>query len=606
MCGIVGVYHYRDTQTSIDLDDLTRVRDYMAARGPDGFGLWQDEHHAVGLAHRRLAIIDPGPAANQPMVRDNLVITFNGEIYNYRALKTALLERGVAFKTDSDTEVILALYQLKGKDMLKDLRGMFSLCIWDSQQRSMLLARDPYGIKPLYYCSQKGVLTFASQVKALLQSKNVSTTTRPAAECAFMLTGSVPEPMTWFEDIQALPAGAYIEINENGCSEVRHYWTIGDALSDGLHGGSKRNDECDFKTAIYDSVEAHLVADVEVGVFLSSGIDSGAIAAVASQLAPNQLHAVTLGFEEYRGSHNDEGILAQQLAEDLGVKHTLTTIKKTDFDEQLTQFIQAMDQPTIDGLNTWFISKAAHSAGLKVMLSGLGGDELLGGYPSFTDIPTRLARFSWLGHSKVLQSLANWAVNNLHGLPVNPKAWAVPSFCARLPHAYFLNRGLFLPAELPQLIGGERTRQGLSDFAVHAWLENHDPGNQFSSFSRIQALESCLYMRNQLLRDTDWASMAHSLEIRTPLVDSKLFETTIPCLKNHTGTSQKEVLAQAPTPALPEAISKRAKTGFTTPIGQWITEGEELSAWREQPRLRAGHCHWARRYAYSIREAYQS
>src|SRR5262247_958670 len=319
MCGIAGIYAYHYAANPVDRAELQRIRDHMAARGPDGLGEWHSQDERVGLGHRRLTIIDLSERGAQPMASADgrLVVTFNGEIYNYRQLRASLEARGYTFRTQTDTEVLLHLYPEKGEAMVHDLRGMFAFGLWDEEKSGLLLARDPYGIKPLYYADDGWTLRFASQVKALLAGGKVSRDPEPAGWVGFCLFGSVPEPFTTYREIRALPAGSTLWVDRIGIREAKQYFSIADAYCRAEAARSSRNDEGlrrGIREALLDSVRHHLVADVPVGAFLSSGIDSGALVGLMRDAGQQDLQTVTLAFEEFRGKHEDEAPVAAEVA----------------------------------------------------------------------------------------------------------------------------------------------------------------------------------------------------------------------------------------------------------------------------------------------------
>ena len=280
MCGIAGIYAYHQGAESVDREELTLIRDHMAVRGPDGKGVWYSENGRVGFGHRRLSIIDLSENGAQPMVSADgkIVVTFNGEIYNYRELRRVLETKGRVFRTQSDTEVLLHLYAEKGTRLVHDLRGMFTFAIWDGEKQHLLLARDPYGIKPLYYVNDGRTIRFASQVKALLASSKVSRNADPAGWAGFYLFGSVPEPFTIYQSIRGLPAGAILRVDRTGPHEPEIYHSIAASYCEAeqterhLASGAEEQQEL-VRAALLDSVRHHLVADVPVGAFLSAGVD---------------------------------------------------------------------------------------------------------------------------------------------------------------------------------------------------------------------------------------------------------------------------------------------------------------------------------------------
>ncbi|HKB80196.1 MAG TPA: asparagine synthetase B, partial [Thermoanaerobaculia bacterium] len=283
MCGINAIYAWRDGAPPVDTAELTATRDAMCSRGPDGADVWTAPDGRIGFGHRRLAIIDLSPSGAQPMARDGHVIVFNGEIYNYRELRANLESDGVRFTSQSDTEVLLRLYAARGAEMLHDLRGMFAFAIWDGAQRRLFLARDPYGIKPLYYADAGGTLRAASQVRALIAGGAISKQFDPAGAAGFFLRGTVPEPFTIYRDIQALPAGSYCFADANGVHEPVRYFSIAETLRQGLDRPGPADPEAAVHDAVLESVRYHLVADVPVGAFLSAGIDSTSVVALARE-----------------------------------------------------------------------------------------------------------------------------------------------------------------------------------------------------------------------------------------------------------------------------------------------------------------------------------
>jgi asparagine synthase (glutamine-hydrolysing) len=369
-----------------------------------------------------------------------LVISFNGEIYNYRALCKQLERKGYLFRSHSDTEVLLYLYAEKGEAMLEELRGMYALALWDGRKRGLLLARDPLGIKPLYYADDGATLQVASQVKALLKGGRVDTTPEPAGHVGFFLWGHVPEPYTFYKGIRALPAGSTLWVDATGLHQLNHFFSLTDELTRASETALIfRHEEMQerLRTALTDSVRHHLIADVPVGVFLSSGLDSTTLTALTAEIG-GSLRTVTLGFSEYQGTENDETPLAELVAKHYGASHQTRWVTRKDFQSESQNLLEAMDQPTIDGVNSYFVSRAAASTGLKVALSGLGGDELLGGYPSFRQIPrvVRILRpFRALPHWEGGSGISLLLFSSISPRPSMPGSWntgaamAVPTCC---------------------------------------------------------------------------------------------------------------------------------------------------------------------------------
>src|SRR5215470_1107827 len=396
MCGINGIFAYHPCAGIPTNTELLATREAMRARGPDGAGAWWSGDRRCGLGHRRLAILDLSERALQPMASGDgrYVVTFNGEIYNYPSLRKELEAEGVVFRSTSDTEVLLHLFARDGATMVHRLRGMYAFAIWDSIARRLFLARDPYGIKPLYTANDGWTFRFASQVKALLGGGQVSRDLDPAGVVGFHLFGSVPEPFTLYRDIRSLPAGHTQWVDADGPREPKAFFNLAEVLAKGAAHPVSSAEVCErVRAGVLDSVRAHLLADVEVGIFLSAGIDSGALLGTMRNAGQHEIRAITLAFEEFRGTLEDEAPLAALVCKQYGARHIVRHLREQEFVEDLPAIFEAMDQPSIDGVNAWFVSKAAREAGLKVAISGLGGDELLGGYPSFSDVPHWRHRF---------------------------------------------------------------------------------------------------------------------------------------------------------------------------------------------------------------------
>ena len=604
MCGLIAIFAYHPVAPAIDRDELIVIRDHMTTRGPDGSGQWFSADGRVGLGHRRLSIVDLSEAGRQPMANEDETVwmVFNGEIYNYRDLREKLLSRGHAFRSNTDSEVILHLYEEKGEALVDDLRGMFAFALWDTNRDALLLARDPYGIKPLYYADDGWAVRAASQVKALVAGGRVSRTPEPAGIAGFYLTGSVPEPFTIYQEIRSVPAGSTLWVDGTGIAAPKRYFSIARTFRDAANSvqtQTQEQSEQAVRGALLDSVRHHLVSDVPVSAFLSAGVDSGAVVGLTRDAGAEGLQTVTLAFAEYRGTDDDESPLAEKVAQLYGTKHDMRLLDEAEFQADLPKILTVMDQPSIDGINTYFVSKAAAERGAKVALSGLGGDELFGSYPSFQDIPRWVKASRLPGGIPGLGKLARRVISPLLSASASPKLAGMLEYGGTYRGAYLLRRGLFMPWELKTLLGEEMAREGLRRLSllnlIRAAVEP-DPGTEYS---RVAAMEASLYMRNQLLRDADWASMAHSVEVRVPLVDARLLKTLAPVLVSQAKRLGKAMLARSPSKPLPEAITRRAKTGFNVPISYWLEKNHSLDLWRKIPALTRPGTHWARRWAYT-------
>jgi asparagine synthase (glutamine-hydrolysing) len=572
MCGIAAIFSYGPSAPPVDQAELLSIREAMPNRGPDGAGLWVSANKRIGLAHRRLAIIDLTEAGAQPLFTSDgsIAIVFNGEIYNFRELRKELEAKGYIFQSNSDTEVLLYLYREHGRDMVQYLRGMYAFAIYDERQRGLFLARDPFGIKPLYYSDNGNTIRVASQVKALLKGQ-IDTGPDPAGHVGFHLWGYLPEPYTLYKGIRSLPAGTSLSIDAEGHKVARNFFNVTDELTKASESRLKLTPEEvheRLRATLLDSIGHHLIADVPVGVFLSSGFDSTTLVALASEISIKQLHTVNLNFWEFKNSQYDESHLAELVAKRYGTIHHKICLTKEDIKIRNQDLLDSMDQPSIDGVNSYFVSKAAKDAGLKVMLSGLGGDELFGGYPSFNQIPLMVSMFSPFNAIPALGKGFRYISASILKKFTSPKYAGLLEYGGSYGGAYLLRRGLYMPWELPELLDGEMVRLGWEELKTISRLEQKTRGLK-NNHLKVTALETTWYMRNQLLRDTDWASMAHSIEVRTPLVDIELFRETAALLSS-TCVPTKVLMAGTPLKKLPEAITSRNKTGFAVPDGHWI------------------------------------
>ena len=574
---------------------------HMQPRGPDAQHVQGFDSGRVVLGHRRLAILDLDSRADQPMVSSDgqLAIVFNGEIYNFRTLRKELELDGVQFKTQSDTEVILQLYARNGPALVHRLRGMFALAIWDRLANSMFLARDPYGIKPLYYADIENGFAFASQVKALLASGLVNRGQDQAGLAGFYLWGHVPEPFTLYSAIKALPAGHWLEVHGGKAGTPQCWHSIAQHWQSPAPKVTAEETEDRVRRAVASSVSAHLVSDVPVGIFLSGGIDSSAVAGHAASFG-HKLQAITLGFAEFAGHNNDEVPLARDAAQQYGFSHTVRQISKREFTADLPAILDAMDQPSVDGINSWFASKAAAEQGLKVVLSGVGGDELFCGYQSFRQIPKLAGLGRMAERVPGLRPALRPLLAALGHYAGKPKLAALLDFWIHEEGLYQLRRGLFLPHELPDLMGLEEARFGLEELAHSS--QNSKVLKARDGAAKVGLLESTRYLRNQLLRDSDWASMAHSLELRAPLVDAHLLKALGPLTSAFTHGRGKQMLACSPPTQVPSSIITRRKTGFSVPMMGWIAEAAGERLWTKSPLLQHPNTPWARRWAFALQQ----
>ena len=609
MCGIAGTVRFDGDATAEDRRLVACMSALQANRGPDGEGI-----HAQGsvvLGHRRLSIVDLRTTANQPMPNEtgDLWVTFNGEIYNYRELRDDLKNAGHFFATTSDTEVLIHGYeQWGGEGLVKRLRGMFAFGIYDARAIAargaaprFFAARDRLGIKPFYYLNRGARFAFASEVKSLLQSGAAAPVADASALSAFLSLGSVPGPRTWLRDVECLPPGHSLAITGTRV-EVHKYWDLA------YTGEGASAAEMQIPAILNDSVRRHLLADVPVGVFLSGGVDSAGIAYLASRGRTAPLRTLTVVFDEEEFTEAAE---ARDLARAFGTDHHEIRVTAEDFRRELPAFLNSVDQPTADGVNTYFVSMAARRLGLKVVLSGVGGDEVFFGYRHYRALiegsgllggyarcPSPVRRMLGLGAS--LFAGMGGAVK-----------WQRFDYCGARPldeSLYLLVRGFLPPARVRRLLGTTESAVGdsldRSFEAIRVFGENGVPQS-----SRFHYIEMKRYLHDQLLRDSDVFSMAHSIELRVPLLDHLLVEAGCglgPASRISPGVNKPSLVEAIDHPSI-SAAARRPKRGFILPFARWMAEhagemeeralagqlldpAEVRDCWKD---FRSGRLHWS-------------
>jgi len=572
MCGFISIYHYQSPAHVYDKEQVIAARESMQRRGPDAAGIWRSKEQHVTLAHRRLAIIDLADSSNQPMQlhHEPVWIVFNGEIYNYKSLRAELMSQGYRFRTQSDTEVILNLYLRDGVDCVTKLRGMFAFAIWDDREQTMLLARDPLGIKPLYYIDDGESLIAASQVKAL-RTLIPTLTPDPAGHLGFFIHGYVPDPFTMFREVRALPAGTLL-YRQGERKVIKKYFDPIRLLEyrDAIEPNEHDDSHAIVREVLKETMDMHLIADVDVGLFLSSGVDSTTLAWLAAHNAPDRIRAITLGTEEYQGTDEDEVPLARAFADRIGTRFNDGRLTQQQFIEESTTILHCMDQPSTDGVNTYFVSKLAADNGLKVAISGLGGDELFRGYSAFSQVPDLVRYTKFLGNMPWVGRTVRHLTAPLFKHFTSPKYASMLEYGPNYSTAHLLRRALYLPWEL-RCIGGQNILNEAWEQLRAEELTDDDLQRISVPEAKVSLLELTGYMRGQLLRDSDWAGMAHSVEIRVPFVDSQLFSSLAPMIRSKKGLLKQDI-AKAVGHPMTREIVERPKTGLGLPIREWLME----------------------------------
>ena len=624
MCGIAGFVDF-DGRPAGDLwPALERMHRALDHRGPDGWGRVLLEGAAtrevsprgevvrdrakpggptVGFVHSRLAIIDLSLGGHQPMVAAGGAtwVTFNGEIYNYQALRQALVQRGLHPRTTSDTEALVELLDRDGAEALAGLRGMFAFAAWDERSRRLLLARDRFGIKPLVYAQPSaGVVLFASEPRALAACGLIALDLEPGGVADFLARGAVDVSLSGWAGVQAVAPGECLSIDAAGVTR-QTYWSLDRALLDQSPDAPVEAVAHAAHRAIVSSVEAHLVSDVQVAIFLSSGIDSTAILAAAREVTAGALHTFTVSMP---GSRLDEAASAKGIARRFASEHVEVSIEDVDMDTALDEFFRAMQRPSVDGFNTFLVARAARQAGVRVALSGVGGDELFGGYESFVGVP-RLARTL-----AALGPLARWPAPLLKR-GISPRVIKLGAILESAPRTvaevWWEYRRLFADDDVATLAGRHPSTMPVAR-----------GGDAAAAFDLIRYLEFRHFLEPQLLADADAFTMCHALELRTPLVDHVVADEVVRAgrWRRSSGASFKQTLfAAMPALTMPGGVS-RPKQGFVLPYDAWFREA--LSApsptrWRDlasrlrkpryQPfveRFLDRRLHWSRLWAIYV------
>jgi asparagine synthase (glutamine-hydrolysing) len=630
MCGAAGIVLNSSNQALAER--LAAMARLMHHRGPDDEGFYVSADERVGLTNRRLAIRDLSAEGHMPMTDalKNTWITYNGEIYNANSLRQELERAGFIFHSLSDTEVILNGYLAWGSAIVERLRGMFAFAIYDARQgpqsAKILLARDQIGVKPLYYAHTSQAFVFASELRAVLASGFLRPSIDPVGIVGYLMFGSVPGPQTIYEGVKLLEPGAILElVSEEGRWRMtqRRYWFLPDHVAP---PSNPSNVIEELRSLLEEAVRINLVSDAPLGAFLSGGLDSSAVVTLMRKATSGTIRTCSVTFEE---ADFDEARYAKAVAEFNHTEHFEQVIVAQDVLHEMDTILDSMDQPTMDGINTYFVSKTAREAGLKVALSGLGGDELFGGYAStFQSVQPLAKMLQFTQQIPFGSSLARTAIDfmpdRLRWVKVRDSLSRPPS----LTSAYFVRRGLFAPSEVQALVSPEVWREAMTRFDPTLYINGSTdtaPVHKMNGsthtdyFNWTSRAELSTYTQQQLLRDTDVMSMRHSLEVRVPLLDHVLTEYVLrlPAAEKIGGQRVKALLWKIIGPDLPPIVRERQnKQTFTFPFDRWLrdplqqystlrdTQVEKLlrapaiqNVWRS---FQAGKLHWSRPWALFV------
>ena len=566
MCGIAG-FVSRTQPLANRQEVISSLECSLKHRGPDDQGTYLSPDGLCGLTNTRLAILDLSAAGHQPMrsTDGRRIIVFNGEIYNFLALRTELEAAGMVFQSQSDTEVVLALYERLGPACVERLRGMFALAIWDEQAGTCFLARDPLGIKPLYYYHDEpgGLLMFASEIRSLLATGLVPKRLDRQGLYGYFRSGSVPEPLTMIAGVRCLEPGRRMSWQAGRVTRDR-FWSLRFGSE---HTGDDDETIAGVRAALAESVEHHFVSDVQVGLFLSGGIDSTAVLALARANGRANLRTFSIGFDDDAAA--DESGVARRTAEHFGAHHSEWRLNRASGRALFDEFLPHIDQPSVDGFNTYAVSRFTREQGIKVALSGLGGDEIFGGYPSFRQLPRMVSLSRRLGP---LRGLAGFALGKISRRAPLQRLGDFLRQTPGLSNAYASYRGIHTDAEACALVARFTDAEGPLSMP-----EPEETADYPTSEDGISALEMQRYMSNQLLRDSDVMSMANGLELRVPFVDRCLIEAIARVPAGQRLRPGKELLLRA-VPEVPPWVAGQPKRGFLFPFETWMA-----GDWGESP-----------------------
>lgn len=551
MCGLNGIYHFEDK--TADASKIALMNKAILHRGPDAQDIFSEDN--VALGHVRLSIIDLSDAGIQPMQSHdgNLVMVFNGEIYNYKSLKAQL---DYPFKTQTDSEVLLAAYLKWGKEMVHKLEGMFAIVIFDRNNKELFICRDRLGIKPLYYTHNQHHFVFSSEIRGLLASGIIEPNLNREFLPEYFTMGSVSGENTLVKDVKLLQPGTWVSVTKQGVT-FKTYWNAVDSMSNNTKDLSYENAKKEVKNSFLEAVEKRLVADVPFGAFLSGGIDSTAVVAAMAKSSSTQVSTFNVNFDE---SEFSEAKYAKWVANKFGTNHTEIRLKPSVFLEEIEEIIASYDHPGLDGANTYIVSQATKKAGITMALSGLGGDEIFGGYPVFKQLLPTLSKVKKIPFPA--NRLAASVLKFKSGVRNKKMADLLSASKIDLSSVYTTFRSNLSKNDCAFLVGNPYSGTDVSLFKTN-----------LPFVSSLSLAEFYHYMQPVLLRDADQMSMAHALEVRVPFLDHKLVELVLSLPDEYkTKTSvQKSLLVDAlGEEFLPKEIVERKKMGFVLPWENWL------------------------------------
>lgn len=601
MCGIGGyalwTRKYLNESKKINKDLIDGIKH----RGPDYFSHWADSENGIGLTHARLSILDLDNRSNQPFKTEDSerthVLTFNGEIYNYKALRSELQDLGFKFKTSSDTEVLYHAYSMWGIQCLDHINGMFAFVIWDPKKLKIFAARDPYGIKPLYFFNDKDIFLFCSEVKPIYKIVSSNCRLNDSAFLGLMLNGYIPEPLSTYTEINKVDSGCYLEVSEGRVKQIR-YASTSKKFEEGqiLNNICKRQKLDVLKQSLGESIRNHMQSDAKICLFLSSGLDSTLLLALASEELRRAVPTFTLSFDDSQASKIDESKQASKIATYYGANNTIIDISQEFASQSLTKYYFGQDQPCIDGFNTWLISKAVSERGYKVAISGLGADELFSGYNYYRDIELIKSLFYGFNIGSNRKKFISFVSEKLK--KKWPRVGSLVAENANIASMYGIFREVISLKEVESIMGKDFVESGINGLPS---IERLTKDNfKYCSDGQLNAIDSTNYLVGQLLSVGDTASMSHSIELRTPYVDYKLLSEVSKTIVSREWKKKRKLnLVDLPKKSIPQYVYQKKKQGFSLPMDKWLKESKVYDK-----EIEGINWNWAKKLSLSLVQQY--
>ena len=569
MCGITGILDFKK-KIKDPLLLINKLNELNKSRGPDDRGTWSNNDKNIFFGHTRLSVIDLTKNGKQPFLSydKKISLIFNGEIYNFKDLKKILIQKNYIFASNTDTEVILHSYLEWGIDFIDKLRGMFSIAIWDENLKKLFLIRDQFGIKPLYYSADSNFFCFSSSIKSLINSKLVSNKRSSKSLTNYLLWGNTKDPDTIYDKIKSVEKGTYVVVDQNNNFFIKRYSDLIENIQniEGYNFSDKDEAKSYLKEIIHETVNYHLNSDANLGLALSSGLDSNLILDNIKPEFNEKIKTLTVDFN-IDGTIKDEIEIAKKFSLEKKIFHKVVNLDQLNIKQELKYFFNEMDTPSNDGFNTYILSKLAKDNNVKVLLTGIGADEIFMGYPSFNRAKKYLnilKLISKFNYKKMPKKTVAYFVKKFNFNPKNSEIFDIKS----LLDLFLLSRRLFLDDEVKEIL--YEYQQDIDNNRLPP-LTVHQDFYKLETNQQLMYLEIEHYLCPKLLKDSDWASMANSVELRTPFVDWEFFKKYLKLFKSNV-TVDKKFIYETFKNSLPKELENRKKSGFGIPHNYLLKE----------------------------------